>query len=178
MKNELTQLETQQQNAIITSRTKFQLQKFTIGQHDTQPMQWRQILLEAQDLLYKIKSAEIHLRKMQIEHDKLVSTGDPIDALDAEQKQLDMIMTTRALEGAKIELEWLEDIAKEVGVYTFEEIEDDQPEYWAKRLQRQVDLDILGRDQGINPGNLQSMLNAGLLSYQEDQTALNSKVVN
>ncbi|MFM7859191.1 MAG: hypothetical protein ACKO96_46535, partial [Flammeovirgaceae bacterium] len=73
------------QKTIITARTKFQLRHFVVGQHDTKPMQWKQVLLEAQDLTYKIRSAEIQMQKTQIEHDRLLATGDIIDALDAEQ---------------------------------------------------------------------------------------------
>lgn len=151
------------QKTIIPSRTRFQLYNFVIGQHDTKPMQWRQLLLEVQDISYKIRSAEITQAKNMIEYERLIATNDPLDALDAEQKQLDMTILERTLAGARLELHWLAEIADEVGEYTPEEIEADQPEYWKKRLQRQADIDALGAVEGVSPSTLMSMLNAGMI---------------
>lgn len=171
-------IELHNNNTLIPSRTKFQLHHFVIEQHDTKPMQWRQVLLEANDLTYKIRSAEIQMQKTKIEHDRLIATGDELDALDAEQKRLDMSVTERALKAARLELCWLEEIAEQIGPYTFEEIEENQPEYWAKRLQRQADMDVLARENGISPGNIQSMLNAGLIKYSEDRQSLSRVAQN
>jgi hypothetical protein len=79
------------------------------------------------------------------------------------------VLTERTLQGARMELGWLEELADEIGAYSFDEIEADQPEYWARRLNRQAGLDQLGAQTGINPGNLQSMLGAGLLEHDSTQ---------
>jgi len=160
-------LEQYSNNTLIVERTKYQLEHFVIGQHPTLPMRWRQIIIEAQDLIYKIRSAEIHQKKSGIERDRLLATGDPIDALDAEQKQLGIVLTERTLLAAKQELKWLREIADKIGAYSFEDIEADQPEYWAKRLRQQADVDVLSIQQGVSVGNLTSMLNAGLLAYTD-----------
>jgi len=153
---------------VVTSRTKFQLRFFVVGQHDTKPMQWRQLLIEAQDLAYKIRTAELGLERTSIEITNLLHTGDPLDLIDAKQKELDRVLTERVLEGAKLEFSWLEEFAEEIGAYSNQEIEDDQETYWSKRLQRQSDIDVLSRTQGISVGNLTSMLNAGLLAYEQE----------
>lgn len=158
-------------NYTITTRTRYQLKHFVIGQHDTPPMQWRQVLIEAQDLSYKIRMAEIAVQKLNIEIERLLSSGDPLDALEAEEKRLGVVLTERTLLGARMELEWLQDIASEVGEYTPEQIESDQPEYWTRRLSRQAGLDRLALTEGVSPANLQSMLNAGLLT-KEAQCAI------
>lgn len=166
-------LEKYTSNTIIPSRTRFQLRHFVVGLHDTPAMQWRQILIEGQDMAYKIRMAELSIEKAKIEIHKLLSTGDPIDAIEAEEKQLGMTLTERTLQGARMELQWLQEMAEEVGPFTFEEIEDDQPEYWTKRLQRQADIDQFSIANGISTGNVQSMLNAGLLSEKgEEQCAI------
>jgi hypothetical protein len=157
-------LERYTSNTIIPSRSRFQLRQFVIGQHDTAPMQWRQILIEAQDLAYKIRIAELDVEKKRIEIHRLMSSGDPIDAIEAEEKRLGITLTERTLEGARMELGWLQELAEEVGEHSFEEIEADQPHYWSLRLHRQAGLDQLSATIGVNPGNLQSMLNAGLIS--------------
>lgn len=159
-------------NSIIPSRSRFQLRQFVVGQHDTAPMQWRQILLEAQDLAYKIRMAELDVERKRIEIHKLLSTGDPLDAITAEEKQLGITLTERTLQGARIELGWLQELADEIGPHTFDEIEADQPNYWQLRLARQAGLDQLSMQQGINTANLQSMLNAGLLNREDTPCAI------
>ena len=159
-------------NTIIPSRTRYQLRHFVIGQHDTAPMQWRQVLIEAQDLAYKIRLAELHIEKARIEAHRLLSTGDPIDAIDAEEKQVGIVLTERTLQGARLELGWLQELADEIGPHTADEIEADQPHYWQLRLNRQAGLDQLAAQNGISTGNLQSMLSAGLLHKEDEQCAI------
>jgi hypothetical protein len=158
---------------VVPSRSRFQLRQFVIGQHDTAPMQWRQILIEAQDLSYKIRLAELDVEKKRIEIHRLMSSGDPIDAIEAEEKRLGIVLTERTLEGARMELGWLQELADEVGEHSHDEIEADQPEYWAKRLNRQAGLDRLAAIEGVTAGNLQSMLNAGLLAKDEQASISN-----
>ena len=153
-------------NTIVTVRSRYQLRRFVVGQHDTAPMQWRQILLEAQDLIYKIRMAELSVQKANIEIERLLATNDPLDALEAEEKRLGVVLTERTLQGARQELAWLQELADEVGSFTAEEIEADQPEYWARRLNRQAGLDRLAITEGVSAGNLQSMLSAGLLTKE------------
>lgn len=157
------------QTTVIVGRSRFQLQNFVIGQHDTPQMKWRQILIEAQQLAYNIRMAELDIERKRIEIHKLLSTGDPLDAIEAEEKQLGIVLTERTLVGARLEMSWLEELAEEVGSYTFDEIEADQPNYWEKRLQRQADIDQFSTRNGIGAGNVQSMLNAGLLRNKEDE---------
>jgi hypothetical protein len=157
-------------DTIVPSRTRFQLRHFVIGQHDTAPMQWRQILIEAQDLAYKIRMAELNVEKSRIEIHRLLSTGDPVDAITAEEKQIGVTLTERTLQGARLELRWLSEMADEIGPHTAAEIEADQPEYWDRRLTRQAGLDRMAAIEGVSAGNLQSMLSAGLLHREGDAT--------
>jgi len=165
-------LEPYTQTTIAPSRSRFQLRHFVVGQHDTPQMQWRQIIIEAQNLAFNIRMAELSIEKSRIEAHKLVSTGDPLDAIEAEEKQLGIVLTERTLAGARLEMSWLEELAEEIGSYTLEEIEDDQPNYWAKRLQRQAEIDQFSAHNGIGAGNVQSMLNAGLLENKEGPCAI------
>lgn len=159
-------------NTVATSRSRFQLRHFVIGQHDTMPMKWRQIIIEAQQLAYNIRMAELDIERKRIEIHKLLSTGDPLDAIEAEEKQLGIALTERTLVGARLEMSWLEELAEEIGSFTFDEIEADQPNYWQKRLQRQADTDVFAAQHGISAGNVQSMLNAGLLENKEEPCAI------
>jgi hypothetical protein len=159
---------------VIPSRSRYQLRQFVIGAHDTAPMQWRQILIEAQDLAYKIRMAELDCERKRIEIHKLLSTGDPLNQIEAEEKQLSLTLTERTLQGAHLELGWLQELADEVGAHTIDEIEADQHNYWTARLNRQAGLDQLSATQGITTGNLESMRLAGLLTKEDDQCAISS----
>lgn len=156
------------ETTVIPSRTRYELTQFVIGQHATAPMRWRQLLIEAQDMAYKIRLAELDCEKKRIEIDRLLATGDEIDAIEAEEKRLGLVLTERTLEGARLEFGWLQDIAEQVGPYTLEDIEKDQPEYWSKRLNKQAGLEQLSATQGISAGNLTSMELVGLLELEEN----------
>lgn len=155
------------QEITITTRSRYQLANFVIGQHDTAPMRYRQILIEAQDLSCKIRMAELDIAKKRIEIERLRASGDPIEAIEAEEKQIGITLTEQALRGAMVELAWLQEMATETGEFTFEQIEADQPAYWASRLSRQSELERLSAQSGITAANLQSMLGAGLLKKEE-----------
>ena len=155
---------------VIPSRTKYQLKNFVIGQHDTPQMQWRQILIEAQQLAFNIRMAELDIDRKKIEIERLLSTGDPLDAVDAQEKQIGIVLTERLLAGARIEMTWLEEFAEDTGSFTVEEIENNQPEYWQKRLTRQANIDVYASQKAISQTNVQSMLNAGLLEQEQSCT--------
>jgi hypothetical protein len=163
-------------NTTLPSRSKYQLRNFVIGQHDTKPMQWRQILIEAQSLAYNIRMAELDIERKLIEIERLLATGDAIDAIEAEEKRLGIILTERTLEGAQLELDWLGEIAAEVGAHTLEDVENDQPNYWNLRLNRQAGLDRLSITEGVSASNLQSLLNAGLLKGLKMATLKNTTI--
>lgn len=162
-KDAVKYVESQALDTIIPSRSKYQIRHFVIGQHDTPEMQWRQIILEAQSLEYSIRQARLEIELTEIKITELLATGNRKDQIKAEKKRLGLVLSQRALAGAELELEWLKELAAEVGYYSPEEIEDNQAEYWAKRLTRQADIDRASIAEGISAGNLFSMLNAGLV---------------
>jgi hypothetical protein len=159
----MSQLAKLSHSTIIPSRSKYQIERFVVNQHDTPQMQFQQILIEGADLTYKIKLAEINIEKTKIEISRLKNTGDEIDALEAEEKELGLNYTRLTLEGAKYELAVLEELFAKYPMYSYSDIEENQPEYWSLRLNRQAELDIAERREGISSGNLASMLNAGLI---------------
>lgn len=151
-------------NYIVQSRSAYQLEKFVIGQHDTAEMRYRQILIEAQDLIYKIKLGEINLAKTKLEIDQLTKNGTELSLLEAAEKQLHYDYGLIVLQGSKKELEILKALFDKYEKYTPEEIEQNQAEYWAKRLGRQAEIDRAAASTGISSGNLASLINAGIVS--------------
>lgn len=147
---------------VTQSRSRYQIENFVIGQHDTEQMQYRQIIIEAQDLIHKIKKAEIQIQKMNLQITDL-SNGNELEKLEAMEIALDKRYLEITLAGSYRELSVLQDLFNAFPKYSSEEIEANQREYWEKRLTRQAHIDALSTQQGISTGNLTSMLQANLL---------------
>jgi hypothetical protein len=160
----VTDLETIVEDYVIRERSDYQLRHFVIGQHDTPQMQYRQIIIEVKALITKIRFAELDQEKTRI---KLSTLSDsPLDQVKAEKHKLNLVIMSDLIEAARRELAFLLALADEYPQYTPQDIEDNQPEYWEARLQRQATLDRLSVEQQVSAGNLTSMLNAGLLSRE------------
>jgi hypothetical protein len=142
-------------------RSRYQLVHFVLGQHDTAEMQFYQLCLELQDMGFKLRMAELNVRKTEIEIARLVETGDELDAIEAEEKQVGLEQTRIVMRGAQREIAILEDIFNTCEHYTRDEIEHAQPEYWQKRLTRQTNLQLMAG--GVQWAQLDSLRQAGLL---------------
>jgi hypothetical protein len=165
----MTDIQQAARDYIVRERSDYQLLHFVIGQHDTPEMRYRQILLEAKDLMFKIGNAEIELEITRRKIEKLESSGNEIKQLRAKQLRLGMALTLDALEAARRELHTLAELSKDYRYYTPDEIEANQAEYWEKRLTRQATTDRMALEQGVNSGNLASMMNAGLVNKELGQ---------
>ena len=142
-------------------RSRFQLVHFVIGQHDTPEMRYYQLCLELQDMGYKLRMAQLGVRKAEVEIARLLATGDDLDAIEAEEKQVGLEQTQIVMRGAERELAILTDLFDESQKFTRDEIEHAQPEYWQKRLTRQTNLQLMAGN--VDAGQLTSLHNAGLL---------------
>jgi hypothetical protein len=159
--SELSKIASQQ---IIPSRSKYQMQNFVINQHDTPQMQYQQILIEGADLTFKIRTTELELQKTTIEIERLRATGDEIDAIEADKKELGFNYTQVILESTRYELKALEELFAKYPHYSYEDIEADQENYWNLRLTKQAELDVVQARDGISVGNLSSMLMTGMIT--------------
>ena len=142
-------------------RSRYQLIHFVIGQHDTPEMRFYQLCLELQDMGYKLRMAQLGVRKAEVEISRLVETGDELDAIEAEEKQVGLEQTRIVMVGAEREVAILSDLFDESTHYTRDEIEHAQPEYWKARLTRQTNLQLMAG--GVQWAQLDSMRQAGLL---------------
>ena len=86
--------------------------------------------------------ARLGVKKLEIEIARLLETGDELDAIEAEEKQVNLEQTMIVMRGAEREVAVLEDIFNSCQHYTRDEIEHAQPEYWEKRLTRQTNLQL------------------------------------
>jgi hypothetical protein len=144
-------------------RSRFQLERFVLGQHATPEMQYYQVCLELQDMIYKYKLAEIRTKKANLKIEKLRSTGDELDELKAQEIELGLDNSKYAVIGAKRELAHLIDIWESFdNKYTREQIETAQPEYWQTRLSNNAKAMLMG-GQSVNPAHIEAMEQAGVL---------------
>jgi hypothetical protein len=142
-------------------RSRYQLVHFVIGQHDTPEMRFYQLCLELQDMGHKLRLAKLGVRKGEVEIRRLLETGDELDAIEAEEKQVELEYALVVMHGAEREMAVLQDIFEECPHFTRDEIDHAQPEYWQKRLTRQTNLQIMSGNVGWS--QLDSMRQIGLL---------------
>jgi predicted transcriptional regulator len=144
-------------------RSRFQLERFVLGQHATPEMQYYQTVIELQDMIYKYKLAQINMQKVEIKIARLRSTGDEIDELKAQELELGLENLKIVLIGHERELAHLVEIWKSfTHQYTREEIEAAQPNYWQARLTNNAKAMLMGNG-GVNPAHLEAMEQAGVL---------------
>ena len=144
-------------------RSRFQLERFVLGQHATPEMQYYQTVIELQDMIYKYKLAQIAVKKTEAKITKLRSTGDQIDELKAQEKELSLTQTCFTMLGAERELKDLMEIFDGFEhKYTRDEIEAAQPDYWQARLTNNAKAMLMG-GSGVNAAHIEAMEQAGVL---------------
>jgi hypothetical protein len=149
-------------------RTRFQLENFVLGQHDTDAQQYKQILLELQSALYTYRVAVLEMKKAEIEIKRLRETGDELDELDAQIKEIGLEKTNIVMIGARRELSDLVEIWEMFDhKYTYEEIEADQMNYWNMRLTRQAQLEAIGKGGQVDWGSLEALRQIGKFGNSE-----------
>jgi hypothetical protein len=129
-------------------RSHYQMVHFVMGQHDTPEMQFYQLCQELMTTKHALELAALGQKKSQIKIDRLLATGDEIDAIEAEEMALGMEQTRIVVKGAERELAVLEDIFHSIPHFTRDEIEHAQPDYWEKRMTRQTNLQIMSGNVG------------------------------
>jgi hypothetical protein len=157
-------------------RSDFQLEKFVLGAHETDEMRYVQCINEIQSLYYTIKQVTLELKKTEIEIQRLKSSGDEIDAIEAQIKELGIEQTRVVGVGAFRELETLLVLLSKFPRFTREQIEKSQSDYWAKRLEKQAMMEVLGGSQA-SASQLLALSQIGLFSAEETLAKLNKKEI-
>jgi hypothetical protein len=144
-------------------RSRFQLERFVLGQHATPEMRYYQTVIELQDMLYKYKLAQIAVKKSEVKIAKLRARGDELDELKAQEIELGLVQTRFTMLGAERELAHLVDIWDSfTHKYTRDEIEAAQPDYWQARLTNNAKAMLMG-GSGVNAAHVEAMEQAGVL---------------
>jgi hypothetical protein len=144
-------------------RSRFQLERFVLGQHATDEMRYYQTVIELQDAIYKYKLAVINVKKADLKIAKLRATGDELDELKAQEVELGLAQTGFAMVGAEREMKHLLEIFDSfTHKYTRAEIEAAQPDYWQARLTNNAKAMLMG-GASVNPSHIEAMEQAGVL---------------
>jgi hypothetical protein len=144
-------------------RSRFQLERFVLGQHATDEMKYYQTVIELQDSIYKYKLAKIRVQKSELRIAKLRATGDDLNELKAQEIELGLAQTGFAMVGAEREMKDLLEIFDSfTHKYTRAEIEAAQPDYWQARLSNNAKAMLMG-GSGVNAAHIEAMEQAGVL---------------
>jgi hypothetical protein len=144
-------------------RSRFEIERFVLGQHATPEMQYYQTVIELQDMIYKYKLAQIAVKKTEAKIAKLRSTGDELDELKAQERELGLAQTRFTMVGAERELAHLVDIWNGFEhKFTRAEIEQAQPDYWQARLTNNAKAMLMG-GSSVNAAHIEAMEQAGVL---------------
>lgn len=169
------------QEAIIEvqqPRSRFQLERFVVGQHQTQEMQYYQTCIELQDMIYKYQLAKINVQKQELKIKKLRESGKELDELKAQEVELGLQQTRIVMNGAERELTTLVEIFNSFPKrYTREEIEAAQPDYWRERLAGNAKAMLMG-GSGVNPSHIEAMQQAGVLENFLEEVAESKKEID
>ena len=148
---------------IQQSRSRYQLEKFVVGQHDSPEMQYYQLCTEANVTIDSIKETELRIKKIKAEADELRETGKKSDSIEAEIQELAIPRLETQLIGQRRELAFMEELFSQYETYTREDIELAQPAYWEQRLMRVGEMQILAQQGGVNWSQLEALYQADLL---------------
>jgi len=144
-------------------RTKFQIEHFVLREHDCPERKFLQLITELKSLRDGAVIDWLEQKKLQIEIDRLLKTGDEIDEIEATKKQFNLIALQDAMLYRSREIKaFVELLHQFEKIYTYEEIEAAEPLYWDKRLTRQMAEDMVSAQTGINPGNVRSAIQADI----------------
>ena len=129
-------------------RTRYQLEHFVIGAHDTPEMQFVQVCRELEALHYTIKEVAMQVRKTEYEIEDLREKGDRISQVEADIKELGLERTRLVAIGARRELDELIKMYDAMPHFTRQQIDESQPDYWQARLGRQANLQMMAGGAG------------------------------
>ena len=142
-------------------RSRYQIIRFVLGQHDTPEMQFYQLCLELGSMRHTMKHTLNIIKQQKVKIKRLRAEGDELSDLEAEELEINLEQTMLSMKGAEREIAILEDLFHSCTHFTRDEIEHAQPDYWEKRLTRQTNLQIMSGNVGW--AQLDSMRQIGLL---------------
>jgi hypothetical protein len=154
---------------IRQSRSRYQIEKFVVGQHQSPEMQYYQLCVEMNGLINTIKETKLRIQKVQAEAEELRETGKKSDAIEAEIKEMSIEELENHILGSERELAFMQELFDQYPKYTREEIEEAQPAYWEQRLTRVAQLQMLSAQGGVDWAQLEAIYQANIMEKALEQ---------
>jgi hypothetical protein len=142
-------------------RSRYMLEKMTLGVHDTPEMRFYYCVVELNDKIHKYRVAEISRERMEREMGRLEESDEQDADLDLREKRAEYDFFMGVMAGAKRELRDLFDIYEGLEHFTREQIDANQRAYWEARMTRQTRMQIMAG--GVQWSQLDAMAQVGLL---------------
>lgn len=144
-----------------TGRTFFQLERFVMQEHDLPERRFLQLMMELKSIREGFIHDSIEIEKIKIQIQRLLSTGDEIDKLEAMKKQFNLDHYEAGMSVRYDEVRHISKLLKQLPkIYTKQEIEAAEERYWEKRLTRQAAEEMVSAVTGINSGNIRANIQA------------------
>lgn len=149
--------------AITQNRSRYQIEKFVIGQHHSPEMQYMQLCREASGVINSIAETKLKIEKVKAQAEELRETGKKSDAIEADIMELSIPGMEESLISSQRELDFMQELFDKFPKFTREQIEDAQQDYWETRLTRVAQLQMLSRQGGVDWAQLESVYQAGII---------------
>lgn len=167
--------------AIQQNRSNYQIKHFVVGQHQTPARQRMQTVLELQIKLFNIRRAQLSADKINVELDRLISSGERMEPFDEklrmieiEEKKTDLAEIELSRLSQVREAECLYAILHELPTFTYEQYQEEEDKYWILRIGEQIELSRLNTGApGV--GNHQALLQMNRPILQSLDPALVAK---
>lgn len=163
---------------IYQSRSRYQIEKFVVGQHDSPEMQYKQLVIEASGLIETIKESELRIEKIKSQANELRETGLQSNSIEAEIVELEIPRLEKHIQGANRELAIMQELFDSFPKFTNEEIEQAQESYWKNRLVKVAELQMLGKQVGVDWAQLEAIHQSGNLEEALLEIPTMNKLVN
>lgn len=137
-------------HAINQARSNYQIKHFVVGQHDTEPRKYSQCVLELQVRTFNLRRQIVEKRKL------LKKIAKSVDADEKELLTIDLEELELGLENQVREWNSLYNLFESMPKFSYEEIQNDEENYWQLRLARQSQEEILANGR-IGVGNLDAL---------------------
>jgi hypothetical protein len=145
-------------------RTNFALEHFVVGQHDMPGRQRTQVLAELQAMMFSLADTNDDITKAEIKLQRLSAWWYPktvTTRMETSKLQRNIRSMQIQRNGRMRECEFLLGLLDKMPLYTREELEKEEAEYWQRRLLRQHFLQTRG-DFGNLDAILQMATSAGV----------------
>lgn len=151
-------------NELKQNRSDYVLEHFVIGQHDTPGRQRLQILDELESLFFAVQDMtdERETARIEIEEIGSLTPGNPYEEsrliIRMRRAQRTMIALELQINSRVREINTLLSILSTLPEYTREQLDQEEAEYWVRRLNRQATLSQVGASTGLGEGNMEALL--------------------